>query len=113
MTSNLASQEGSDDARIPVHFFVSYAHADHMLAEQLLEALKRELEASATYRYFLWSDAMLEVGSKWHDEIQNAAEASEFGLLLVSPSFLTSPYIVRSELPKFLSKEKSRASRSV
>lgn len=76
-----------------VRYFVSYAHADGKLAAQLEQELQKQLGACKHYHFERWSDHKILVGEKWHDEIQKALVECDFGLLLVSPSFLGSKYI--------------------
>lgn len=88
--------------RTTVRFFVSYAHADALTATTFLKRLTEQLAPSKRYQYNLWRDTMLLVGERWHDEIQQALGECQMGLLLVSPAFLASDYIVKQELPRFL-----------
>lgn len=42
------------------------------------------------------------LGHDWHESIQVAIRDCDFGLLLVSPTFLGSEYILKNELPHFV-----------
>ena len=88
-----------------IEFFVSYARDDHDTANHFLKRLRQQLAPSKRYEYVLWYDRDILVGERWHDEIQQALEACQMGLLLMSPSFLESDYIARYELPCFLGGE--------
>jgi len=88
--------------RIPIAFFVSYAHADQRTADTFVQRLTEQLAPSKRYAYTYWRDTGLPVGERWHDEIQQALAACQVGLLLVSPAFLASQYITQQELPPFL-----------
>lgn len=81
--------------------FVSYAHAD-ALAEDLLERLWREAGPSRRYEYRPWRDNAILPGEGWDAEIRAALEASDVGLLLLSPAFLASSYVRAVELPALL-----------
>ena len=81
--------------KTPIPFFVSYAHADWRTADDFLQRLKRQLAPSRRYDYTLWHDTTIDVGQPWHDEIQQALAACKIGLLLMSPAFLDSDYIVQ------------------
>jgi hypothetical protein len=85
-----------------VRFFVSYAHSNAKNAGALLQRLQEQLEPSRNHEYVLWRDAGLLVGEDWEDEIHCALDEAEFGLLLVSPAFLASEYIAKTELPALL-----------
>lgn len=87
--------------RIPISFFVSYAHLDQRPADTFLPRLTEQLHPSRCYAYTLWRDTEILVGERWHDEIQQALAACQLGLLLISPAFLASQYITRHELPRF------------
>lgn len=88
--------------KTPVPFFVSYAHTDQRTADDFLQRLRGQLAPSRHYDYTLWRDTMIEVGQRWHDEIQQALATCTIGLFLASPAFLISEYIVQHELPHFL-----------
>jgi tetratricopeptide (TPR) repeat protein len=85
-----------------VRYFVSYAHDDRKLAGKLAEELKRQFGASKDYEFVRWQDTDILVGEQWHAQIQNAIVQCDFGLLFVSPAFLSSNYIGRHELPHFV-----------
>lgn len=82
-------------------FFVSYAKANKSMAERFLEKYDEQIRASKFYDYHLWKDAGILAGEKWHQEIQNALAQCDFGIVLLSPSFLSSAYIKENELPAF------------
>ena len=88
--------------RTPVPFFVSYAHLDSRIATTFINCLTEQLAPSGRYDYALWRDTELLVGDRWHDEIVQALDACQLGLLLISPAFLASDYITRHELPRFV-----------
>ncbi|MGL4939256.1 TIR domain-containing protein, partial [Shewanella sp.] len=48
------------------------------------------------------NDKELQIGSDWRESINTALAETDFGLLLVSPAFLGSPFIVDNELPTYL-----------
>jgi hypothetical protein len=77
-----------------------------VLANSFLEKLKIMLAPSKKHEYILWKDTALVVGESWEEQIENARDDCDFGLLLVSPAFLASKYIAENELPIFLSGDK-------
>jgi tetratricopeptide (TPR) repeat protein len=97
---------GSTPTKRRVRYFLSYAHDDDKLPGKLLRELDKELGACKDFTFERWQDTHILPGEKWHEEIQNAARECDFGLLLVSPAFLTSKYIGEHELPPFVSGEK-------
>lgn len=89
-------------AKKPVKFFVSYAHANHRAKEQFMALLSEQTAISKRFDYQCWSDKDLCVGDDWRQSIQRALAETDFGLLLVSPAFLASKFIVEQELPTYL-----------
>jgi hypothetical protein len=50
----------------------------------------------------LWSDARIEPGLNWNDELRDAVARADVALLLVSPDFLASDFIMQVELPALI-----------
>ncbi len=92
---------------IRVKYFVCHAHRNKVLVTDFLDRLADVLAPSKSYRYERWIDADLILGEDWDRQIRTAVDQCDFGLLLISPAFLASPYIVKSELPRFVLDEKS------
>lgn len=88
--------------RKPAPFFVSAAQDDMPLLNDLLGRLKSVLAASKNYEFCRWIFTEIGVGVEWSPEILAALERHRVGLLLVSPAFLASDYIVKKELPLLL-----------
>lgn len=86
--------------RDPVRYFTSYAHDDQRDADDLVGRLRQQMTPSRAYEHLLWRDTGILVGERWHGEIVQAIEACDLGLLLVSPAFLGSTFIVREELSR-------------
>ena len=85
-----------------VKFFVSYAHRNRKLATEFIERLRDVLTPSKSYCYDYWMDKQLTVGEQWDEQIQESIKSCDIGLLLLSPSFLSSDYIAKNELPTFV-----------
>jgi hypothetical protein len=51
-------------------------------------------------RIQVWSDVLIEAGSKWEDEIYNALDAADIVLLLVSAYFVQSEFCYSKELQR-------------
>src|SRR5262249_13182722 len=64
--------------------------------------LKTFLDTHPNAKFELWTDGNILPGQRWRDEIQDALRRCDFGLLLVSPSFLASNFITTAELPLLL-----------
>lgn len=90
-----------------IQYFVSYAHRNSALAQNFIERLDDVLAPSKRFEYSRWQDTDLILGDEWKAQIIKAIENCDFGLLLISPAFLASSFITKSELPKFVSGEKA------
>lgn len=88
--------------KIFIRFFVSYARAQKDLADSLVEELKSQFGCSSRYEVELWMDQDTSIGERWHERIQAAIHASDFGLLLIGPEFLNRKYIKEHELPHYI-----------
>lgn len=60
------------------------------------------MRPSKAHEYRLWKDSAIVLGDKWKQQILDARDRCAFGLLLVSPAFLSSQFIVQHELPRFV-----------
>ncbi len=79
------------------HIFVSYSHRD--------AALKKEFDTNLNVMQLQgiidhWTDAEIQPGDRWNEEIAEAMEKSQIILFLVSNNFLASNYIRNVESPK-------------
>ena len=79
--------------------FLSYSHRDEEWKDRLLTHLS-VLEEQRLLE--LWEDRRIEAGGEWADEIQEAMEASDVAVLLVSANYLTSRFILDVEVPRLL-----------
>ena len=93
-----------DDNKPGVHLFFSYAHNDSAVKESFFEKIRARLKTSKEFRFSFSSDRDILIGERWHDEIQEMINRCDFGLLLLSTSFLGSDYIEEHELPNLLDK---------
>ena len=77
--------------------FVSYSREDSdwmVRFQTMLKPLVRNR------RLELWSDAAIGAGSRWKVDIANAIARADAALLLVSPDYLNSDFIMEWELPE-------------
>ncbi len=81
--------------------FISYSHKDKKWVDQLMIHLK-PLIRNEQIHLRVWNDTQIQPGTRWRDEITNAIDKSRIALLLVSPNFLASDYIMENELPRIL-----------
>lgn len=78
------------------YVFISYAHEDDEWRRRLLKNLKPSIMEG---KIALWDDSQIQPGMKWFENIREAIEQSSVAVLLVSPDFLDSDFILPTELP--------------
>jgi hypothetical protein len=76
--------------------FISYSHRDTAWKDRLVSHL-RVLERQGTLG--VWETSDLPAGSDWSKQIDEAVKKADVAVLLVSPDFLASDFIVERELP--------------
>ena len=83
----------------PLTVFISYAHEDEELCEQLIVRL-RQLQREGIIKP--WHDRQITSGREWAKEINENLEAADIVLLLISPDFLNSDYCYDKEMRRAL-----------
>ena len=87
----------------PVKVFISYAHGDGALKDELLKhlsSLKRQGVIS------VWHDRQIPAGDDWSQNIDENLESAEVILLLVSSDFVASDYCYEIEMKRALERHK-------
>ena len=85
--------------------FISYSNRDKKYKDELLRHL-RILEKQGVASF--WDTSLIPAGGNWSQEIQKAIDEAHVAVLLISPDFLASDYVVESELPALLRKAEAR-----
>ncbi len=81
--------------------FISYSHKDEAWKERVvkhLDVLKMQGNIDA------WDDRRIKAGEKWFQEIEKTLKEADAAVLLISPDFLTSAFILNQEVPALLRK---------
>ncbi|MBX3326253.1 MAG: NB-ARC domain-containing protein [Nitrospira sp.] len=76
--------------------FFSYSHQDKAWLEKLFIFPKPYQRKS---QLTVWADPYIQIGDVWKREIDKALPRAKVGLLLVSPHFLASDFIMDQEVP--------------
>lgn len=79
--------------------FISYSHKDKKWLQMLQTHLKPLMRGGDL---LVWDDSRIQPGTNWRGEINDAINAANIALLLVSPDFLASDFIAHNELPPLL-----------
>lgn len=82
-----------------VKLFLSWAHADHALKEDLVSRLTPRLKTVKRHNFARWEDSQILAGVEWSEEIDSRFDESDYVIQLVSPAFLASDFIRDHEIP--------------
>lgn len=83
--------------------FVSYCHRD-MNWWSLLKTILNPVIRDGTID--IWDDIVIEPGKLWREEIEAALKRAKVAVLLISPDYLASQFIMDVELPSLLKPQK-------
>ena len=82
-----------------VKLFLSWAHADHALKEDLVSRLTPRLKNVKKHNLDWWEDSLIISGEEWEEEIYSRFNEGDYIVQLVSHSFLASDFIRDHEIP--------------
>lgn len=86
--------------------FISYSHLDKRWFDAIHRAFMPVLRKEKVHA---WSDREIERGGNWHTAITSALDEARAAVLLVTPNFLASDYVVKKELPRILANRRRQA----
>lgn len=94
--------------RRKINIFISYSHKTKKISTDFIDRFFDYIEPSKKHEYSYWMDTTdLVIGKDWTNQIeQKAIKECDCGLLLISPSFLSSKYIIEKELKSLLEENK-------
>ncbi len=84
--------------------FISYSHEDEAWKDRVASHLKVLQEQGILE---IWDDREIRLGEEWLPEIEEALNSSDVAVLLVSPDFLTSRFILDKEVPRLLERRET------
>jgi len=100
----------SPEGREPVRIFVSYAHEDDALRDELMTHLSLLVRQGLIAP---WQDRSIRPGDDWESAIDENLEAADIILLLVSADFMASDYIDSKELRRALERHDAGEARVI
>jgi len=95
-------------ARSSQQVFVSYSHADASFLDEFHTHMRPFLKRED---FELWDDTRMAAGDRWRGQIETALSRAGAAVLLVSPTFLSSEFIDRHELPPLFEAARKRGLR--
>lgn len=87
-----------------LNVFVTYSHEDADWLDQVERHIK---PLRVNKKVGLFSDRDLKTGDLWEKRIIDSLDSAEAAILLLSPSFFASDFIVQKELPKIVERARS------
>src|SRR2546423_12211035 len=93
------SDQPKPTASTPPLVFISYSHKDEEWRNRLHILLKPAVQ---TGRISLWDDKSIEGGEGWQIEIDKAIAQARVAVLLVSPDYLASDWVIEKEAPQLV-----------
>ena len=93
-------EQRSEEGKVPVSVFVSYAHADEENFRALSEFKKRVSPWVRIDNVHLWDDGAIVPGQKWRKEILRKLEQADVVVCLLSPGFTASDFCWDTEMRK-------------
>ena len=93
----------------PLRLFLSWAHRDETLKDDLVRRLTPRLKILAGVTFQWWEDSLLWPGEQWRLGILGRLEECDYAIQLLSPEFFASDFIVNHEIPPFVGERPRKA----
>ncbi len=90
--------------------FLSYSHQDEVWKERLASHLAVLAEEGLLA---VWDDRRIGAGDDWEAEIRRAMGEAHVAILLISKDFLTSPFVLGTEIPLLLQRRSKEGVRLI
>lgn len=84
----------------PIKIFISYAHEDEKIKEELEQTYLESIKLNLYSGLIVWTDKEIKPGTNWDNIIKNNMETADIVLFLISNSFVSSKYIKETEIIK-------------
>ena len=95
----MMQSQANPTAPVRDRVFVSYSHLDKEWIDKLRQVLAPDVRND---RIDYWDDRTIQPGDDWHERILDNIDHARVTVLLVSPNFLASRFIMEEELPRIL-----------
>lgn len=88
--------------------FLSWSSTDRVAKDALVVPLRDHLKILSGVDVEWWEDTHLRIGVEWRRELLGRLDGCDYGVLLVSPAFLTGTFILEEELPHFVGEDATK-----
>jgi internalin A len=95
---------GNLSRQIRTRVFISYGSADREWVDRLQACLAPHVQDAERD---IWDDSAIPEGESWNERIHDALQTTKVAVLLVTPNFLASEFIMNTELPHFMQAQKT------
>ena len=91
-----------ENTAVEKRLFLSWCHRDKKAKKKLVKLLEPHLKTLRGVNVEWWEDSDIRIGENWRLTILANLEKCDYGVLLLSPEFLASKFILDEELPWFV-----------
>lgn len=98
---NCGNGSSVDQIAQDMDLFISYSHKDRAWKDRVASFMHC-MTVNGKFDYATWDDGEITPGSGWRDHILQAIDQCRLAILLISPDFLGSKFIIEEEIPRLL-----------